>query len=100
MLLALDRTERRATLSAARLRRMERRAARAASAARRADAHRKIRLGGLVVRAQLPALAGDDPAVILGALLDVAARLRDDPGGDAAARWRRLGIAALGEGKG
>ena len=76
------------------------RADRTASADRRADTRRKIRLGGLVAKAGVPALAGDDPAVILGALLDVAARLRDDPGGDAAARWRRLGIAALGEGKG
>lgn len=66
--------------------------------ARRADTRRKIQLGGLVAKAELPALAGDDPAVILGALLDIAARLRDDSGGAAAARWRRLGVAALGSG--
>ena len=70
------------------------------AAERRADARRKIRLGGLVIRARVPELAGDDPAVILGALLDVAARLGNDPGGEVTARWRRLGIAALGEAKG
>lgn len=74
------------------------RAARGAGADRRADTRRKIQLGGLVAKAEVPGLAGDDPAVILGALLDVAARLRDDPGGAVAARWRRLGAAALGSG--
>lgn len=96
MLLRWERAERRLTAALARLRRAEMQAARAASAERRADTRRKIQLGGLVAKAQVPSLAGDDPAVILGALLDVAARLRNDPDGEVTARWRRLGIAALG----
>lgn len=72
------------------------REARSGSAERRADTRRKIQLGGLVTKAEVATLAGDDPAVILGALLDVAARLRADPGGHVTARWRRLGIEALG----
>lgn len=41
---------------------------------RRADAHRKIKLGGLIVKAEL---GDEDAAVLLGALLTIRQMLRD-----------------------
>ena len=55
---------------------------------RKADARRKIQLGGLIVKAGLD----EEPAaVLLGLLLDAAGRLAG-PGGEAAReRWQRAG---------
>jgi hypothetical protein len=63
--------------------------------ARRARTRRLIELGGLVEKAGVAELAGDDRALILGALLDLAGRLRGDGSGELAARWRARGRAAF-----
>lgn len=57
--------------------------------ARRAETRRKIQLGGLVIKA---GLAGVPPALILGILMDGAARLANEP---ETARLKRLGHLAL-----
>lgn len=71
--------------------------------ARRERTRHLIELGGLVAKAGLVELAGDDRATVLGALLEAAARLRgaDDGEGEEEdpahlrARWRRLGLRAF-----
>ncbi len=59
---------------------------------RKADARRKIQLGGLIVKAGLD----EEPAaVLLGLLLDAAGRLAG-PGGEAAReRWLSTGAGAF-----
>ena len=71
---------------------------------RRARTRHLIELGGLVQKAGLVELVDDDRATMLGALLELAARLRgqeegDDRQGvslaDLMARWRRRGLRAF-----
>jgi hypothetical protein len=62
---------------------------------RRERTRHLIGLGGLVKKSGLVELADDDRAVIYGALLDVAARLRGDDGAAALALWRRRGKRAF-----
>ena len=64
---------------------------------RRERTRRLIELGGLVHKAGLVKLLDDDRATLLGALLELADRLRgNDPphenGADLLARWRRRGL--------
>ena len=67
---------------------------------RRARTRHLIELGGLVRKAGLVELAGDDRALLLGAFLELADRLAADTPGRAALaeRWRRRGREALREG--
>jgi len=62
---------------------------------RRARTRLLIELGGLVVKARLVELTGDDRAVILGGLLAVASRLSDDKRADTLVVWKQKGAAAL-----
>ena len=58
---------------------------------RRERTRQLIELGGLVAKAGLIELTDDDRAVILGALLHVAAKLRSDEREKALVLWRRRG---------
>jgi len=62
------------------------------SESRRADAHRKIELGGLVIAAGAADL---DPAVLVGALLRDVAALSHPAGNALASQFRETGIAHL-----
>ena len=62
---------------------------------RRERTRHLIELGGLVAKAGLVELADDDRAVILGVLIEAAARLRGDGRDQALALWRRRGKRAL-----
>ena len=50
-----------------------------------------IELGGLVAKAGLVDLTGDDRAIIYGALLDIAARLRGEDRDQRLLLWQRRG---------
>ncbi|MGO9719243.1 MAG: conjugal transfer protein TraD [Methylocella sp.] len=72
-------------------------------AERKARTRHLIELGGLVVKAGLVELTDDDRAVILGACLDIAGRLRGHGGRDERPAglmtlWRRRGLNAFAEG--
>lgn len=58
---------------------------------RRERTRQLIELGGLVAKAGLIELADDDRAVILGALGEIAAKLRSDNREQAILLWRRRG---------
>lgn len=60
---------------------------------RRTRTRHLIELGGLVQKAGLVDLADDDRATLYGAMLDLAARARDD--GNALALWKRRGKRAF-----
>ncbi|RYF23425.1 MAG: conjugal transfer protein TraD [Oxalobacteraceae bacterium] len=71
---------------------------------RRTRTRHLIELGGLVQKAGLVELVDDDRATMLGALLELAARLRGQEEGDEGqgvtsadlmARWRRRGLRAF-----
>ena len=73
---------------------------------RRARTRHLIELGGLVQKAGLVELVDDDRATLFGALLEMAARLREEgqegedehlqvSPGDLKARWRRHGLHAF-----
>ena len=71
---------------------------------RRARTRHLIELGGLVQKAGLVELVDDNRATMLGALLELAARLRGQEEGDERqgvsqvdlmARWRRRGLRAF-----
>jgi len=67
---------------------------------RRTRTRHLIELGGLVQKAGLVDLVGDDRATLLGAFMELADRLRglDDAADDPrhlAARWRRRGLRAF-----
>ena len=62
---------------------------------RRERTRHLIELGGLVAKAGLVELTDDDRAVIFGALLDVAARLRSDDSDATKMLWRRRGKHAF-----
>jgi hypothetical protein len=74
------------------------------AAARRARTRQLIELGGLVHKAGLVELMDDDRATLLGALLELAGRLREGEAyGDVeaassdhlSARWRHAGLRAF-----
>ena len=62
---------------------------------RRERTRQLIELGGLVVKARLVDLADDDRAMLFGAFLWMADKLRSDDGAHAAALWRRRGKRAF-----
>jgi hypothetical protein len=65
---------------------------------RRARTRHLIELGGLVQKAGLAELVDDDRATLLGAFLELAARLQGQDGespADLLARWRRRGLRAF-----
>ena len=64
---------------------------------RRERTRQLIELGGLVVKAELVELTGDDRAVILGLLTDAAARLRGEDREQVLTLWRRRGVRAFSD---
>ncbi|MGY2987213.1 conjugal transfer protein TraD [Bradyrhizobium sp. USDA 4508] len=62
---------------------------------RRKRTRHLIELGGLVVKAGVAELTGDDRATILGALLWMADQLRSDQGEQALALWAKKGKDAF-----
>jgi len=56
---------------------------------RKADARKKIMLGGLFVKAELDHFHPHDPATLYGILLDAKNRMQDDP--LLAGKWHTLG---------
>nr|WP_237246052.1 conjugal transfer protein TraD [Sphingopyxis witflariensis] len=62
---------------------------------RRERTRQLIELGGLVVKAELVDLANDDRAMLYGAFLWMADKLRSDDGAHAAALWQRRGKRAF-----
>ncbi len=62
---------------------------------RRKRTRHLIELGGLVVKARVVELTGDDRATILGALVWVADKLQSDQGKHARALWAEKGKQAL-----
>ena len=62
---------------------------------RRKRTRHLIELGGLVVKACVVDLTGDDRAIILGALLWMADKLKSNQGEQARALWAAKGIQAL-----
>jgi hypothetical protein len=63
-------------------------------ASRAPQAH-AVELGGLVVKARVVDLTGDDRATILGALLWMAEKLQSDQGERARALWAAKGKQAF-----
>ena len=66
---------------------------------RRKRTRHLIELGGLVVKARVVDLTGDDRATILGALLWMADKLQSDQGEHARAIWSEKGKQAFENGK-
>ena len=62
---------------------------------RRERTRRLIELGGLVQKAGLIELTGDDRAVLYGLFLTAATELRGDGGEERQALWRRRGRRAF-----
>jgi hypothetical protein len=62
---------------------------------RRERTRQLIELGGLVAKADLVELTGDDRAVILGLLDEAAARLRGERREEQLLLWRRRGKRAF-----
>jgi hypothetical protein len=62
---------------------------------RRERTRQLIELGGLVAKSGLIELSDDDRAVLFGAMLDIAARLRGDDRAEALLLWRRRGKRAF-----
>ena len=62
---------------------------------RRKRTRRLIELGGLVVKARIVELTGDDRATIYGALLWMADRLKSDQSEHARALWAAKGKQAF-----
>lgn len=62
---------------------------------RRERTRHLIELGGLVVKAGLVELSGDDRAVLLGAFLRAAEILGSEDGDRVFALWRRRGMRAF-----
>ena len=67
---------------------------------RRERTRHLIELGGLVVKAGLVELTGDDRAVLLGAFLQVADLLQGEDRSNALTVWRRRGMRAFDEAPG
>jgi hypothetical protein len=64
---------------------------------RRERTRQLIELGGLIAKADLIELTGDDRAVILGLLIDAAATLRSEASEQQTQLWRRRGRRAFAE---
>jgi len=64
---------------------------------RRERTRHLIELGGLVAKAGLVELTNDDPAVILGLLVEAAAKLRGPDREQALTLWRRRGVRAFAD---
>lgn len=64
---------------------------------RRERTRQLIELGGLVAKAELVELTGDDRAAILGVLVEAAARLRGEDREQALTLWRRRGARAFSD---
>jgi hypothetical protein len=64
---------------------------RACQVERRQRTRHLIELGGLVIKAGIVNLTGDDRAMIYGALLWMAAKLQSDQGGRARGLWTAKG---------
>ena len=62
---------------------------------RRERTRKLIELGGLVVKAGLVELTGDDRAVLYGAFIGIAAKLRSEDREHALALWSRRGKRAF-----
>jgi len=62
---------------------------------RRERTRQLIELGGLVAKADLIELTGDDRAVILGLLVEAAATLRGEARDEQVVLWRRRGRRAF-----
>lgn len=62
---------------------------------RRERTRQLIELGGLVVKADLIKLTGDDRAVLLGLLIEAAATLRGEGREQQLLLWRRRGKRAF-----
>ncbi|KQZ76379.1 conjugal transfer protein TraD [Sphingopyxis sp. Root214] len=62
---------------------------------RRERTRQLIELGGLVAKADLVELTGDDRAVILGLLVEAAAALRGERREQQQSLWRRRGRRAF-----
>ena len=62
---------------------------------RRKRTRHLIELGGLVVKAGIVDLTGDDRAMIYGALLWMADKLQSEQGEHARALWTKLGQAGF-----
>ncbi|QEN86406.1 conjugal transfer protein TraD [Labrys sp. KNU-23] len=63
---------------------------------RRKRTRHLIELGGLVVKAGIVELTGDDRALIYGALLWMASKLKSDQGEQARTLWAATGKQAFG----
>lgn len=64
---------------------------------RRERTRQLIELGGLIAKADLIGLTGDDRAVILGLLIEAAATLRGEAREQHLLLWRRRGQRAFAE---
>jgi hypothetical protein len=64
---------------------------------RRKRTRHLIELGGLVAKAGLVELTDDDRAVILGLLVEAAAKMRGPDREQALALWRRRGMRAFAD---
>lgn len=64
---------------------------------RRERTRHLIELGGLAVKAGLVELTDDDRAVLYGAFLDAAAKLRGDEREETLTLWRRRGRRAFSQ---
>jgi hypothetical protein len=64
---------------------------------RRERTRQLIELGGLVAKARIVELTDDDRTVILGLLVDAAAKLQTDEREQALTLWRRRGKRAFAE---
>ena len=62
---------------------------------RRVRTRHLIELGGLIVKAGLIEVTGDDRALLYGAFLAVADMLRSEKGERASASWRQRGSQAF-----
>jgi hypothetical protein len=62
---------------------------------RRKRTRHLIELGGLIVKARIVELTGDDRAIIYGALLWIADKLKSDQGEQARSLWAAKGKQAL-----
>ncbi|PSJ55952.1 conjugal transfer protein TraD [Pseudaminobacter soli (ex Li et al. 2025)] len=62
---------------------------------RRKRTRHLIELGGLVVKAGIVELTGDDRATILGAFIWIAEKLQTEDGGHARGVWTKLGKMAF-----
>ncbi|SMX61025.1 Conjugal transfer protein traD [Bradyrhizobium sp. ORS 285] len=69
---------------------------RACQIERRKRTRHLIELGGLVVKAGIVDLTGDDRITILGALIWIAEKLKGDQGGRARAIWAAKGKQGFG----